>query len=93
MRTRLNARDSDATLVLTTGPARGGTRWTVLAARRHGRPLLVVAPCGKRAARRILGFLRRHRPRVLNVAGPRASEAPGIGAKTHRLLARLLHGA
>jgi Circularly permutated YpsA SLOG family len=75
-RTRWNVRDSDATLVLVPGRPRGGTLATLRAA--AGRPLLVLGPEFERAGRRARAFLIRHRVRRLNVAGPRASEAPGI---------------
>lgn len=81
-RTELNVRDSDATLVLTLGPVAGGTALTVDLARRMGRPLLVLdlaeQPAGEAVAA-LRRWLASVRPRTLNVAGPRASEAPGIG--------------
>ena len=81
-RTELNVRDSDATLVLTLGAAAGGTALTVELARRLGRPLLVLdlaeQPADE-AAPALRAWLARTRPGTLNVAGPRESEAPGIG--------------
>jgi len=86
-RTRWNVRDSDATLVLTAGRPRGGTLATLRAA--AGRPLLVLSPECERARRRARAFLARHRVCSLNVAGPRASEAPGIYESARRLLEAL----
>ena len=37
-------------------------------------------------------WLARHAPRVLNVAGPRESEDPGVGAAAADFLRRLLAG-
>lgn len=77
-RTRLNVRDSDATLVLTWGAPEGGTALTIGIAEEMERPLLVVdledapAPAMGRA------WLAELAPGVLNVAGPRESSAPGI---------------
>ena len=93
VRTRLNVRDSDATLVLAWGPLRGGTALTLRWCRRLGRPCRLVdlsravAPGELRALRR---WLRRHRVRTLNVAGPREGERPGIQARALAFLRRLL---
>ncbi len=81
-RTELNVRDSDATLVLVSGPLAGGTALTVELARSLDRPVLVLDLADGRcaaAAAAIRAWLARTRPRTLNVAGPRESEAPGLG--------------
>ena len=75
-RTLWNVRDSDATLILAAGPLRGGCLMTVRAAARLGRPCAVVDPASGNGPRRARMLLRRSRARRLNVAGPRASEAP-----------------
>jgi len=79
-RTRRNVEDSDGTAVLTDGPATGGTRLTMEACAEAGKPLLCVdrAMTPEDAARRLAAFVRAHGIRRLNVAGPRASEAPGV---------------
>ena len=76
-RTRLNVRDSDATLVLAPGPVAGGTALTVEAARALGRPVLVVPPRPD-AVGGAVAWVGRGGVAVLNVAGPRESEAPGV---------------
>ena len=89
-RTRLNVRDSDATLVLTWGAPEGGTALTIGIAEEMERPLLVVdledapAPALGRA------WLAELAPGVLNVAGPRESSAPGIHGQAADYLKRLL---
>lgn len=91
-RSRWNVRDSDATLVLIRGRPSGGTRETVGAARAMGRPLLVVdldRPTSPAAVRR---WLADNGVRVLNVAGPRESECPGIAAAAARFLGAVLDG-
>ncbi len=90
LRTHLNVRDSEGTLILLAGRARGGTRLTVLVARALGRPLLVLDPTAPNATRLARGFLARHGIARLNVAGPRASEAPAIHTATMTLLRRVL---
>jgi len=87
-RTLWNVRDSEATLILSPGRPRGGTLLTLRAAAGR-RPCLLLAPQARGAHRRALAFLRRHRVRRLNVAGPRESEAPGIYEAAWRFLAAL----
>ena len=88
-RTRLNVRDSDATLVLAPGGVGGGTALTVGTARALGRPLLVVPPRPD-AVGGVVAWLREHDVRTLNVAGPRESEAPGLYADALAFVGALL---
>jgi hypothetical protein len=76
-RTEWNVRDSDATLVLTRGGVRSpGTDATVQFAAQLDRPCLVV-DVGEPVI--IDGWLRQlGRGLVLDIAGPRESQAPGI---------------
>jgi hypothetical protein len=82
-RTRLNVRDSDATVIFSPTPElAGGSQLTLETARLLGKPVLQLAAAwdAGNAAARLREFVRRHRVRRLNVAGPRASEAPGLAA-------------
>lgn len=92
-RTEWNVRDSDATLILHHGPLMGGTALTLALARRHRRPVLAVDVGAKADAAAVQAWLRDLRPRVLNVAGPRESRAPGIQAEAARFLRRVLSEA
>ncbi len=92
-RTRRNVRDSDATVIFSPGRAlAGGTRLTREIARALDRPLLHLTAAGAvaRAAARLRAFIRRHRVRRLNVAGPRASETPGLEVFVRAVLERAL---
>lgn len=89
-RTRLNVRDSDATLILSSGEMRGGTALTAREARGQRRPLLVVNLDGTPDPDRIRAWLIANRVRVLNVAGPRESEREGTAARAAALLRRVL---
>jgi hypothetical protein len=94
-RTEWNVRDADATLLITFGPLTGGSAFTLEAARRHGKPVLYVdrAQTGtEEAARNVRDWLARVRPATLNIAGPRASEAPEIYGIVRDLLERVLAG-
>ncbi len=82
VRTRLNVRDTDATLVLRGGAAAGGTAHTLEVVVELGRPscdIDLASLSREQAAARVLEWLRQQPPRLrLNVAGPRASEAPEV---------------
>jgi hypothetical protein len=90
-RTRWNVRDSDATLVLTRGGVTSpGTALTVQIAEELGRRHLVADVAEVDAVRDWVS--RFPAPIVLDVAGPRESEAPGIQAEATALLGgALLH--
>lgn len=92
-RTRLNIRDSDATLVITRGMPTGGTRLTIELAERMKRPCLVIDISRQRisaAQVAILEWLHAINPKVLNIAGPRASESPGLGRSVRTILRAVL---
>lgn len=91
-RTAWNVRDSDSTLVITRGRPRGGTALTVSLSHRAAKPVLVVDLEGGASISRIRLFLAEHEIHVLNVAGPRESEAPGIHDEAVALLRELLSG-
>jgi hypothetical protein len=89
-RTRRNVRDADGTLILARGELIGGTALTREVARELDRPYLVVDPDGSGAVERIVDWIERSGVRILNVAGPRESEDPGIHAATIALLTEIL---
>jgi hypothetical protein len=80
-RTRWNVSQSDATLILTWGTPVGGTRLTLHTCVRQGKPHLVVdlsdAAGRQRAVEDVRTWLASAvAGHTLNVAGPRASQAP-----------------
>ena len=88
-RTEKNVLDSDATLIVTRErKLSGGTAFTKTCAEQHGRPLLVVCERDgvSRSAAALSKFLKRNKVHTLNVAGPRESQAPGIGKFVIELL-------
>lgn len=92
-RTRYNVRDSDATLILSRGAPTGGTALTVACAQSLRRPCLVVdidRAVDAETERTVQVWLRRHHVRILNVAGPRESTAPGIATDAAVFIRRLL---
>lgn len=75
-RTEWNVIHSDATLILHRDRLRGGTALTARLARAHGRPVRVVELAQETDPQGVAEWARGFR--VLNVAGPRESQAPGI---------------
>jgi hypothetical protein len=78
LRTEQNVLAADATLIVCRGPLAGGTKLTRRLARRHGRPCLVVDLDSPPSPEEMLQWLAAHGRRVLNIAGPRESQSPGI---------------
>lgn len=89
-RTRWNIRDSCATLIfsLADGELDGGSRRTTLIAQRLGKPWLHVRPGVDPG--RVAQFLAQHQVTTLNIAGKRASLAPGIADFVGAVLSRAL---
>jgi len=96
VRTERNVRDTDATLLLTFGPATGGTRFTKAVVIRLARPMLEIDlatadyPAATTTVRAWLAEL--GDGVRLNVAGPRASQAPLAYARARDLLLAVLRG-
>lgn len=78
-RTLGNVIDSDATLIVCFGAPRGGTAQTLAFCTRENKAFIVVdaeTTSLARAVTMVTDFVSRSGVGVLNVAGPRASEAP-----------------
>ncbi len=90
VRTRQNVRDSDATMILNTGPLEGGTALTAEFARGHGRPCLVVDMDRDADIESVANWLKENDVCTLNVAGPRASKGPDIYSISYEFLKKLI---
>ncbi|MCP4474511.1 MAG: molybdenum cofactor carrier [Gammaproteobacteria bacterium] len=90
VRTKLNVRDSDGTLVLYEQTLSGGTKLTVDYAKEMMRPLLVIALDQAAEAKTVVTWLQRQQIHVLNVAGPRASQREAIYDHTYHFLQQCL---
>jgi 2-succinyl-6-hydroxy-2,4-cyclohexadiene-1-carboxylate synthase len=93
VRTEMNVIDSDATLIVSRGALTGGSALTARLAAAHGKPWLHLdldALSRPHALERVRAWLDRHAPQVLNVAGPRERQCPGIAADVHALLVAAL---
>ena len=77
-RTVWNVRDSDGTLVLLFDKPSPGTNLTIETVAAQGKALLLVDLITSPEAAAVTAWIAENGIRVLNVAGPRESEAPGI---------------
>lgn len=89
VRTLKNVVSSDATLILTRGPLTGGTKLTVDYAAEQEKPCLIVNLADARDPSPVARWLRGVRPRILNVAGPRASSVAGVYDQAREFLQTL----
>lgn len=92
-RTEWNVRDSHATLFFSDGPLVGGSATTFAFAERSGRPHLHVdlsKTTVPEAVDAISRWLSDGRCEVLNVAGPRLSETPGVDERVRAVLRPVL---
>ena len=89
-RTEWNARDSDGTVIFSIAATlSGGSAFTRAAARRHDKPCLCLSserfdPVN--AANALRSFVIGNDIDRINIAGPRASSEPGIGAFVRQVL-------
>lgn len=93
VRTTLNVRDSDATLIFSHGPLIGGSAFTKQVTGQLGKPCLHVDFDIQRmveAEKTIKRWIERGGWAVLNVAGPRASEDPQIYDAAYQMMMSLL---
>ncbi len=93
VRTELNVRQSDATLVLFRGRPSGGTELTLRLAERFGMPAAAIDLDGEADPAAVRRWLAERNVATLNVAGPRESQCPGIQAMTREFLIRVIAGA
>ena len=89
VRTEKNVVDADGTLIISHGPLTGGTEYTREMVIRHNRPWLHMdlnQMAAFHAATAINNWILQKEIEILNVAGPRASEDPGIYQDTLNIL-------
>lgn len=89
-RTERNVCDSDGTLIIASGELVGGTKLTWRFAQRYRKPCLVIDVERLPALDEAQAWLLEQPIEVLNVAGPRESQAPGISDTARQLLKNLI---
>jgi hypothetical protein len=90
LRTERNVRESDGTLIVARGRAKGGTALTIRLAEKYKKPLFVVdlaSGCRPDAAKE---WIQKNNIKTLNIAGPRESESPSIYLRGVQLLRTIL---
>jgi hypothetical protein len=93
LRTEQNVVCSDGTLIISHGPLSGGSKYTQAMAAKHSKPYLHINLCESgdaKAAESAKAFVKENKIKILNVAGPRASEDPRIYLAAMRLITRVL---
>ena len=91
-RTKNNVRDSDATLILYIAEMDAGTRLTFDVAREMHKPVIIIDLSENRGVslQKVQHWLQFNHPEILNIAGSRESNNPGIYAETMEFLEALL---
>ncbi len=79
-RTEWNIRDSQGTLILHAGEVTGGTHLTLELVRQYREPVLVLDLTRGPAPGQVRLWVANQEIHILNIAGPRESESPGIYA-------------
>jgi len=91
-RTERNVLEGDATLILCRGPLSGGTELTLRLTEQHRRPCLVVDLDRRVEPAEVHRWLEQKGVEILNVAGPRESQSPGIAELAREFLVRVFRG-
>ena len=89
-RTARNVREATGTLILTWGQPTGGTALTVEQARKQRKPFLLVDLAQGGDPEPVRDWIRMNEIKILNVAGPRESQSPGIHDRAVGFLRRVL---
>lgn len=92
-RTRLNIRDSDGTLIIVAKMpfcTKNGTQFTIEEAQKIGKPLLIVNLSKPPSFEFLHRWVQENQIEVLNIAGPRESQSPGIAHLASQFLEEIL---
>jgi hypothetical protein len=90
-RTELNARDSDGTLIIVREAPIGGTLYTIAMAKKYKKPYLILNLLDNLKSREVVDWIIKNNIHKLNVAGPRASQTPGIYDAAYSILQQILN--
>ena len=85
-RTEKNISDSDATLILYSNSLDHGTKLTMDLCSDYNKPLLVIDLENSVLTDRLINWIQNQQINILNIAGPRESNSPGIYDKSLKLL-------
>ncbi len=90
IRTNLNVKDSDGTLIICRGTPSGGTALTIKKARQHEKALLILDLQKKTDPEMVCQWLSNNKIATLNIAGPRESQTPGIYQESVNILGEII---
>ena len=90
VRTELNVRESDATLIICKGAPSGGTALTIKKAREQGKALLIIDLQKQPAFKPVCQWILDNNISTLNIAGPRESQSSGIYQETALFLEKVI---
>jgi len=91
IRTEKNVRDSDGTLIFTWRKPKGGTALTIRFAQKYGKPHLVVDLSERGDPETAQEWVEANQIKVLNIAGLRESEYPGVYDRTFDFLKEIFN--
>ena len=89
-RTEFNVRKSDGTLIVVRGKLRGGTAYTLRMAKKWQKPVFIFDLDSPLGPEKFSQWLSQEKIEILNIAGPRESQCPGICRETIKMLNNLL---
>jgi len=93
-RTECNVRDSDGTVIFSILPKlSGGSARTEIFVRLHRKPCLHISRerDGEKATEMLAAFLIENKIQILNIAGPRHSDEPGVAGFVSQTLKSVLY--
>jgi len=93
VRTNLNVKESDGTIIFTIGKPTGGTALTLNRSQALKKPNLVIDLDMPYNYDTVQTWLIDNHIEVLNIAGPRGSQSPHVYEKTRKFLQNLLKAA
>jgi hypothetical protein len=88
-RTTWNVRDSDGTLIIVKGDPIGGTLLTKEVAEQLKKPFLIFNVEKDKHIESVVNWININRIKILNIAGPRASQVTDIYSSSYQLLKQL----
>ncbi|MEA1921498.1 MAG: putative molybdenum carrier protein [Pseudomonadota bacterium] len=90
VRTELNVRESDGTLIICRGTPSGGTALTIKIAREQGKALLIIDLLKQPTPEPVYQWILDNIISTINIAGPRESQSPGIYQETVLFLEKVI---
>ena len=92
-RTRMNIDESDGTLIIFINEMDEGTNYTRRYAEETGKPVYIIDEASKTDPTAFRNWMEENKIRVLNVAGPRESNEPGIYAFAMNVMGKIVPSA